>query len=463
MKQCGVCCEPFNKSTRLEVECRYCDFSPCSTCSERYLLETTEDAHCMNCRKGWTREILVDNFSQKFVARTYKARREELLLERERSLMPATQPYVEIEKEIRRINTKIVEGKTLAEEVQKVWTSISARSLAVLAVEHSLSGEFEASILRHKLGEEQRKIVNAHMIDIQHLEWTRDRYLYRLHGGHVELEKRVFVRACPATDCRGFLSTAWKCGMCDNWACPECHEVKGLEKDAPHTCDPNNVETAKLLAKDSRNCPKCASAIFKIDGCDQMYCTQCHTAFSWRTGRIETGTIHNPHYYDYQRAHGGLARNPGDVPCGGFPDWSFIQRLPQNMDRVSWARISSAHRSYGHCQWVMIPRYTVNQNDDNRDLRIKLMIGDFSEDEFKKKIQQREKARQRKTDIRQVLEMYQAVLNDVFQAFVASKNTTDLLTSIGELRNHVNTTLKSVSRRYTNCATPTITEGFELI
>ena len=239
MKQCGVCCEPFNKSTRLEVECRYCDFSPCSTCSERYLLETTEDAHCMNCRKGWTREILVDNFSQKFVARTYKARREELLLERERSLMPATQPYVEIEKEIRRINTKIVEGKTLAEEVQKVWTSISARSLAVLAVEHSLSGEFEASILRHKLGEEQRKIVNAHMIDIQHLEWTRDRYLYRLHGGHVELEKRVFVRACPATDCRGFLSTAWKCGMCDNWACPECHEVKGLEKDAPHTCDPN--------------------------------------------------------------------------------------------------------------------------------------------------------------------------------------------------------------------------------
>jgi hypothetical protein len=111
----------------------------------------------------------------------------------------------------------------------------------------------------------------------------------------------------------------------------------------------------------------------------------------------------------------------------------------------------------------MIPRYTVNQNDDNRDLRIKLMIGDFSEDEFKKKIQQREKARQRKTDIRQVLEMYQAVLNDVFQAFVASKNTTDLLTSIGELRNHVNTTLKSVSRRYTNCATPTITEGFELI
>jgi len=111
----------------------------------------------------------------------------------------------------------------------------------------------------------------------------------------------------------------------------------------------------------------------------------------------------------------------------------------------------------------MVPRYTINHNEDNRDLRIKLMIGDFSENEFKRKIQQREKARQRKTDIRQVLEMYQAVLNDLFQAFVASKNTADLMTALWELRDHVNSTLKSVSKRYTNCATPTITDGFELI
>jgi 16S rRNA C1402 N4-methylase RsmH len=111
----------------------------------------------------------------------------------------------------------------------------------------------------------------------------------------------------------------------------------------------------------------------------------------------------------------------------------------------------------------MIPRYTVNQNEDNRDLRVKLMIGDFSEDEFKKKIQQREKARQRKTDIRQVLEMYQAVLNDLFQAFATNKNSNELITSLTEVRLHVNSTFKKISKRYTNCATPTITEGFELV
>lgn len=460
MKACAVCCEPFNRSNRTEINCRYCDFISCSSCAERYLLETGEDAHCMNCRKGWSREILVDNFTQKFVSRTYKARREELLLERERSLMPATQPYVEIEREIRKLSSNITELKYTLERANEKWARIENRPLALVAVDNNVSTEFEASIIRHKAAQEQRKVVSAIAIDIQHLEWARERHLIRLHNGGVELEKRQFVRACPYRDCRGFLSTAWKCGMCDNWTCPECHEVRGPSKDTPHTCDPNNVETAKLLAKDSRPCPKCAAVIFKIDGCDQMYCTQCHTAFSWRTGRIETGLIHNPHYYEYQRAHGGLARHPGDVPCGGFPDWRVVAQSLANNDEGR--AIASAHRSYAHCQWVVLPRYTTNPRADNRDLRIKLMIGDIVEDEFKKKIQQREKARQRKTDIHQVLEMYQAVLNDLFQGFVSNKNTTELVTALNELRTHVNHTLKQVSRRYTNCAIPTISEGFEL-
>jgi hypothetical protein len=110
----------------------------------------------------------------------------------------------------------------------------------------------------------------------------------------------------------------------------------------------------------------------------------------------------------------------------------------------------------------MIPRYTVNALNDNRDLRIKLMIGDISEDIFKKKIQQREKARQRKTDIRQVLEMYMAVLNDLFQSFVNNADIPELMTSLEALKNHVNPTLKMVSARYTNCAVPLISELFDL-
>jgi len=415
----------------------------------------------MSCRKGWTRETLVDNFTQKFVSRTYKARRENLLCEREKSLMPATQPYVEIEKEIRSLSKQIAGLKAVQAIENQKYNKISNLNLAILAVEHSLPSEFRASILRHKLLTDQLKVIRVITDDIGHLEWTQNVFMNHLHGGNVEQEKRQFVRACPSADCKGFLSTAWKCGLCDNWTCPECHEVRGVHKDTPHTCDPNNVATAQLLARDSRNCPKCAAIIFKINGCDQMYCTQCHTAFSWRTGRIETGVIHNPHYYEYRRAHGGMPRNPLDIPCGGFPQWSSITQQVSAKD-PRFQTIANAHMAYGHMGWV-IERYRVNMNADNRDLRIKLMIGDFGEDEFKKKIQQREKARLRKTDIFHVIEMLRTVLTDLFQEFGQTKSIDVLETSLKELKKHYNDTLDKVSVRFGKCAVPKLRDNFYAI
>jgi ribosomal protein S27AE len=414
----------------------------------------------MSCRKSWSREILVNNFTLKFVGRDYKNRRESLLLEREKSLMPATQPYVELEREVRKTSTKIA-GLTVTINAQTdKLNAIAGIQLGPLAVQLGFDNEFDANVTRHTMITEQRKVINTFALDIQHLEWYQNQLITRLHGGQVENEKRQFVRACPAADCRGFLSSAWKCGMCDNWTCPDCHEVKGKDKEAEHTCDPNSVETAKLLARDSRNCPKCAAMIFKIDGCDQMYCTQCHTAFSWRTGRVETGTIHNPHYYEYHRQRGTLQRNPGDVPCGGFPDWGLVVRLCPRT-HIFHPRIAAAHRTHAHCQWAVMPRYTTG-NLDNRDLRIKFMIGDINEDVFKKKIQQREKARQRKGDIHQVLEMYTTVLNDLFQSFVSTSRCSELVESLNELRRHFNATMHTVSCRYSQCAVPTIMENFDM-
>lgn len=457
---CNVCCEAFNHSNHSKITCRYCPYETCSTCAERYLIESTEDPHCMNCRKGWSREILVDNFTQKFVTRTFKTRREELLLERERSLMPSTQPYVEIEKKIRTTSDQIIHIRKIIEQVNKKCTSINQQNIAVFMIANNISSVIEARIYQHELASEQRKVMTTLTIDVQHLEWCQSIYTHRLQGGGLENEKRQFVRACPYADCRGFLSTAWKCGICENWTCPECHEIKGPSRDIDHVCDPNNIATAQLLARDSRNCPSCASLIFKINGCDQMYCTQCHTAFGWRSGRVETGTIHNPHYYEYMRQHGALPRNQGDIPCGGLGDWAVVARQLKRDE--FWHKITGAHRSWAHCNWVMVPRYTTDHNADNRDLRIKLMIGDIGEDEFKRKIQQREKARQRKTDIRMVLEMYMAVLVDVFQVFMSELNVQTLVVSLDELKNHVNTTLKDISVRYSKCAVPFVSENFDI-
>jgi hypothetical protein len=462
MTSCEVCCEDFNKSSRARVNCQYCPYKACAGCAERYLLETVDDAHCMACRKGWSRENLVANFTQKFVTRSYKRRREDLLYEREKSLMPATQPFVECEKKIRQYHAEISRQRAALEKTTRDWNALASKP-----VEHWMrllgtTDEFEAQVAGHKRCEEQRKLVNCMQIDIQHIEWIQNRLAMMIHGGRLETEKRQFVRACPYQDCRGFLSTAWKCGMCDMWTCPTCHEVKGPNKDVEHTCNPDNVATARLLDRDSRNCPKCASLIFKINGCDQMWCTQCHTAFSWKTGRVEGGVVHNPHYFEAQRLLGRVPRAHGDVPCGGFPDWPPVAQRIVNCSVELRNIFRNAYRSFGHGYHVLIPRYRTNDQEENRDLRIKLMIGDINEEEFKKKIQQREKARQRKTDIRQVLEMFTAVLNDLFQTFIQTRDVVILEGSLVELRSHTNDTFSALSKRWSKCAVPRVSEFYDL-
>lgn len=449
---CDVCCDAFNLSNHKRVPCPYCPFNVCTSCVERYVLDSPDDPHCMACRKGWNRETLCNIMPVKFVTKTLKTRREELLFERERSLMPATQVHVEAEKKRRYYESLCEKGRAQMRELGTQHAKCGAIPLAVTAAEIGVATEFEAMLERHKRCVNIEKKMREIEVDIKHWTFCRDAWF----RPQLVAERRQFVRACPHSNCKGFLSSAWKCGLCDNWACPDCHEVKGPDKDAPHTCNPDSVATARLLEKDSRPCPKCASIIFKIDGCDQMWCTQCHTAFSWRRGTIETHHVHNPHYYDYMRARGTLAREPGDAPCGGLPSWQQLNRLPPS------ATIATVHRMHGHIQHVVMNRYATNAVEDNRDIRIKFMIGDFTDEIFKKKLQQREKSRQKKTDIRQVLEMYQTVTIDLLQSFLQHRTPDTVCEEFRRLREHVNSELKAISRRYTNCAVPAIQDNYSV-
>ena len=92
---------------------------------------------------------------------------------------------------------------------------------------------------------------------------------------------------CPAPDCKGYLSSAYKCAACSKYACPHCLVVLGVDKDPEHECDPDVVATVEQIKKETKPCPNCGERIGKVDGCNQMWCTKCHTAFDWRTGKID--------------------------------------------------------------------------------------------------------------------------------------------------------------------------------
>jgi hypothetical protein len=387
----------------------------------------------MNCKKEWSRDILLSNFTKKFVTKDYKLHRENVLFEKERSLLPETQPHVEREKKLRRYTDIINDLKT-----KMIRINVDINRIA-------LDPEVPSSIMRSQNAIEKRKELACLEVEVRHYELCHSITLNR----QVDT-KKAFVRACPADGCRGFLSTAWKCGLCEKWSCPDCHEVKGLDKTAPHTCKPECIETARMLAKDSKTCPKCAALIFKIDGCDQMFCTQCTTAFSWRTGKIEAGRIHNPHYYQYLQAHGQLRREPGDVPCGGMPGAVVISRLQFYSNPVYSKEevgvLALVHRLHGHNEFVILPRFADNI-DDNRDLRIRYMIGDFDDENFKRRLQQREKAREKKRDVRSVIEMYQAVVLDIFQK-IANDTRTNYMAELYAIRSHVNEMFEMTSKTW---------------
>ena len=88
--ECSICCENYNQSTFKKVTCPYsdCNFSACKNCVRTYVLGTSADPNCMNCKKEWNDKFLSSNLNKTFVEKDYKKHRKKFLLEREVSRLP---------------------------------------------------------------------------------------------------------------------------------------------------------------------------------------------------------------------------------------------------------------------------------------------------------------------------------------------------------------------------------------
>lgn len=425
---CQICCEKINKSTRIPVNCNYCDYSICRSCFQRYLLESSIDPHCMNCKKIFTRDFLTSNCTSVFITKTYKVHRENVLLDREKCMLPATQPYVVIEKQKEKIYA----------DIRKIEKYKSDLQVLINASNEQIRGLYH-----------QSSTLNADTVT----------------GQNTEAKK--FIRKCPMSECRGFLSSRWKCGTCETNICNKCNERK--DPDIEHTCDPANVETMELLNKDTKPCPSCGTMISKISGCDQMWCPDCQTAFSWNRGTIETGVVHNPHYYDFQRrANGGVApRNAGDIPCGGLPDgYTFRRQISTlRLDPVNMTKLMNVMQSINHIQQVELRNY--RQDDQtliNRSLRVDYLLNRISEDALKHTLQQNEKAQQKKRDFSNIYQMFCDVGSDIFRQISANRQANveyidQQLVIIQNLVEYFNDNLKNIGKVY-NCVYPGITREY---
>jgi len=376
---------------------------------------------CMNnkCKKVWSGEFIASNFVYSFYNKKYLNRRADLLHEREKSLLPGTQESVKYEKKKIKNKKKIADLKD------------------------------EISMYRELIGSAQTKIRKL-----------RDEVVYKCK------KKSGFTRACPVDECRGFLSTGLKCGICSTFGCANCHLAKAGRNDPDHKCDPDLVATVKLLASDTKPCPACTTPIYKINGCDQMYCTLCHTPFSWISGLIERGIIHNPHFYAFQREqNGGIApRNNGDIPCGGgLPNYQdVVHSLNQVVSKFSFGNV---HMLVGHINRIELHYYPNVMGDvNNADLRIDYLMNRIDDDQWNSKLKSRMKKQEKNSDIHLILTMFTDTLTDIFGNIIL--HTTLLaekykfVESMDELRKYTNKQLQKIGNRYGNVY-PSISKDFK--
>jgi hypothetical protein len=347
----------------------------------------------MNCRKGWGRDVMT-GLGKTWLNGEYKKHRETVLQDREKSRLPAAQIVLE---RYREADALVPEQKELTDKIRELAAEIYELQV-------------KESILDHKI-----KRLRAGVTPVEETG--------------LEAEKRLFVMPCPAGGCRGFLSQAYKCGVCEVYVCPDCREIKNSRDDATHTCNADTVATIRALKKETRPCPDCGANIFRIEGCSQMFCTACNTPFDWNSGKkVTTGAIHNPHYFEYIRnLNGGvMPRNPGDIPCGdNLPgSWAFETMLRRrNVNEIGSEWLRKMLRMVYHIREVEIRRATNNADaQDNTEQNVRFLKGEITEARWKQLLQMREKKRMRRDDIRHRLEAFVGICTDVYGNLMAQGN-----------------------------------------
>jgi hypothetical protein len=161
---CEICIEKYNKSTRICVKCEFCEYESCTTCCKTFILQQSDNIHCMNCKREWSLNKLVNTFSKTFINKEYKEHSMKILFEKEQALLPQTQNYLLKLENKQRVKDQI---KDIDEQIRKLNE-----------IKNNLKQQLQNDILMES--------------------------------------NNKYIQKCTNQDCRGYLNTNWKCDICNN-------------------------------------------------------------------------------------------------------------------------------------------------------------------------------------------------------------------------------------------------------
>lgn len=384
---------------------------------------------------------MYDDFTKAFCNGPLREHQEKILLEREKAILPQTQADLYVKGCCKLYG----ELRAAASTAKKTGRTENLASIQV-CMQNLVNEVGEATLLSRNFSQPSDKKNNF-----------------------------TAICHCPKEGCRGFIQKLnHACGLCGTTVCRKCRVVK----TADHACKKEDVDTANELAKNTKACPKCAALIFKIDGCSQMWCVMCQTAFNWRTGEIET-KIHNPHYYEWLRRNGRhIPREEGDNPCGdnglrlaSFANFSQqINLRNQKLSSSSFDYLYKLYQKLVHLEYMLpgdMRQRLAPQDDTNYNLRVDYLQGVITEKDWAKRLITADRKQERMVALRNIYDVFMSATRDLINGLrqhttLEDVHITTLNMEVETLREYCNGCFERIAKCYN--ATPfCINKSIEIV
>ena len=352
---CPICCSDFSFPTS-SIRCEECKEEACLSCYETWIFSQKDDPLCMNGLHPLPLEIMYHRFDSS----PWQEHRGKCLF-LQQSLF-----FAEDMKTV----SALLDKKRLWQELRILLSKKKRVTRGKAKFLHRVEPELLASIqnLRYQL---------------QQLPQTIK-------------EESTALMPCPRVDppCQGhIMSSSHTCALCLLHLCGDCLVPLSAddEDEDHHVCIPNIRKNALSILEETKPCPQCAVRIYKTEGCDQMWCTQCRCAFSWETLvriRPESERLHNPHYLEWRAQRNS---NNNNLP---LPWEELVYALYRNdfelppseyhlsLDILRFLRVARRH------EYVCQP---TEEEGDDPSLRHAYLMGTYSRQDVERLLWKREK------------------------------------------------------------------------
>jgi hypothetical protein len=409
LNPCDICTKEVTNN--YTVTCPFCNVEICESCFQYSITMDLKTPYCVYCKKTLSLEFVLGNNETKWCREIFIPFFENLCLEKEKNYLIDTMPKYKKMVEIRNLNKQIKNlpsNKKIETELMKDFNSKKDKHFM--------------NLLNDKLDEKniQKEILNKQIYLLEDNKKTSDK----------KENKTTYISNCPNSKCRGFITNKYTCEICHLEICKACMS----KKEEGHSCKRDDIESAQLIRESSKPCPKCYIPIFKISGCNQMFCTNCHVVFDWVTLKIDNGSVHNVHYFDWMTNQNNSENiDLDEVACGDIINIyiNLSHQVYLNYDDNDYYKFQKIKRMFEvnrifHGEIIENIREELIRNRFE-DFRIEYLDNKISENKWKSKIARDTINNEKYRSLIEIFEMYVTITSDLIRQLAFKKLTVSKL------------------------------------